>query len=331
MGGTSSKEVWGLAIGVPAAAALAYILFGPDKKAEEEELVRKLSGGEYKNIVIMCGPGISVNAGIPDIRSPSALLTAGLYFKLRKYNLPYPGAVLDGGYFRQDPKPFYGLIREIFPETLSPTRTHKFFSLLHEKGYLKRVYTENIDALEVLSGIPPKKIIEAHGSFQSAYCTQCRKTYDLRWLKQEIFSPETNDEVPKCDKCQGVVRPNVVLFGESLPGKFWRHQTEDFSRCDLLLVFGTSLVVGPFNSLVDKPKSSVSRCYINKTKPGASSSWLGWALNKTARIDFSKSNDLILLGDADETVTRLCEAAGWGEDLARVEVETLEDLLEGQA
>ena len=78
------------------------------------------------------------------------------------------------------------------------------------------------------------KLSEAHGSFQSAYCTQCGQTYDLRcllfqsvlllnrdltvsanrrWLKREIFSPETNDEVPKCEKCQGVVRPDVVLFG----------------------------------------------------------------------------------------------------------------------
>jgi len=186
---------------------------GSSSKSEglqEEELVRKLSGGEYKNIVIMCGAGISVNAGIPDFRSPSA----GLYFKLRKYNLPYPEAVFDGGYFRQDPRPFYGLIREIFPETLSPTTTHKFFSLLHQKGLLRRIYTQNIDALEVLAGIPPEKIIEAHGSFQSAYCTQCQETYDLRWLKREIFSPETNDEVPKCEKCQAVVRPDVVLFGQ---------------------------------------------------------------------------------------------------------------------
>jgi len=215
---------------------------------QEEELVRKLSNGEYKNIVIMCGAGISVNAGIPDFRSPSA----GLYFKLRKYNLPYPEAVFDGGYFRQDPRPFYGLIREIFPETLAPTTTHKFFSLLHQKGILRRIYTQNIDALEVLAGVPPEKIIEAHGSFQSAYCTQCGQTYDLRWLKREIFSPETNDEVPKCEKCQGVVRPDVVLFGESLPGKFWSHQTDDFSCCDLLLVLGTSLVVSPFNTLVGK-------------------------------------------------------------------------------
>ena len=187
---------------------------------------------------------------------------SGLYFKLRKYNLPYPEAVFDGGYFRQVefwllkiwirsdflfilksrdkveimvfsmlfppriPDPSMGWSgnfcyfpkerdgvceqsssREIFPETLSPTTTHKFFSLLHQKGLLRRIYTQNIDALEVLAGIPPEKIIgellnytcvsnifrlpcnldpiknlnlEAHGSFQSAYCTQCRETYDLR-------------------------------------------------------------------------------------------------------------------------------------------------------
>lgn len=289
----------------------------------EEQLCKGLSSGEYKNIVVMCGAGISVNAGIPDFRSPSA----GLYFKLRKYNLPYAEAVFDGAYFRQDPRPFYGLIREIFPETLSPTTAHKFFNLLHQKGLLKRIYTQNIDALEFLAGVPAEKIIEAHGSFQTAYCTQCKHDYDLRWLKREIFSPETNDEVPKCEQCSGVVRPNVVLFGESLPDRFWANITSDFSSCDLLLVLGTSLVVSPFNTLVGKPGSSVPRCYINKTKPGASGTLLGWALNMTARIDFSRSSDLVLLGDADETVTRLSSAAGWGEELASVEVETLEELI----
>ena len=78
----------------------------------------------------------------------------GLYFKLRKYNLPYPEAVFEGGYFRQNPLPFYGLIRELFPSTLTPTTTHKFFSLLNKKGILSRIYTQNIDALEHLAGVP---------------------------------------------------------------------------------------------------------------------------------------------------------------------------------
>ena len=72
----------------------------------EVDLTSDLMAGEFQNIVIMCGAGISTNAGIPDFRSPSA----GLYFKLRKYNLPYPEAVFEGSYFRTNPLPFYGLI-----------------------------------------------------------------------------------------------------------------------------------------------------------------------------------------------------------------------------
>ena len=70
--------------------------------------------------------------------------------------------------------------------------------------------------------------------------------------------------------CQGIVRPNVVLFGESLPNRFWVNITPDFQACDLLLVFGTSLVVSPFNTLVGKPGRDIPRVYINMTKPGSS-------------------------------------------------------------
>ena len=80
--------------------------------------------------------------------------------------------------------------------------------------------------------------------------------------------------------------------------------------CDLLLVFGTSLVVSPFNSLVDKPGRRVPRVYVNKTKPGASSSLLGWFLNMAANVDFSRASDLVMLGDCDAQVEQVCEQ-GW--------------------
>jgi len=282
-----------------------------------------LGSGKYKNVVIMCGAGISTNAGIPDFRSPSA----GLYFKLRKYNLPYPEAVFEGSYFRKDPKPFYGLVREIFPENISPTTTHKFFSLLHQKGILRRIYTQNIDALEFLAGVPEEKIIEAHGSFKDGYCTKCQATYDLKWLKQEIFNPETNDGVPKCSKCSGVVRPDVVLFGEMLPSRFWTNIDSDFRDCDLLLVFGTSLVVSPFNSLVGKPGSGVPRVYINKTKPGSSGSLLGWLMTMGANVNFSRASDLVLLGDCDKQVEEVCDhIEGWKDQLSNIQVRSLDTL-----
>eukprot|EP00092_Neocalanus_flemingeri_P074096 GFUD01091564.1.p1 GENE.GFUD01091564.1~~GFUD01091564.1.p1 ORF type:complete len:302 (-),score=92.77 GFUD01091564.1:160-1065(-) len=288
----------------------------------EADLVSGLQEGKFKNIVIMCGAGISTNAGIPDFRTPSA----GLYFKLRKYNLPYPEAVFEGSYFHRNPLPFFGLIRELFPSTLTPTTTHKFFSLLNQKGILRRIYTQNIDALEYLAGVPEDKIVEAHGSFQSSYCTACKKTYDLKWLKTEIFTPDKNDGVPKCEDCQGVVRPNVVLFGEALPNRFWVNITPDFEACDLLLVFGTSLVVSPFNTLVGKPGSAVPRVYINMTKPGSSGSMLGWFLNLAANVDFTRSSDMVMLGDCDQTVQGICNKLDWKEQLDKVEVNNLEDI-----
>ena len=133
--------------------------------------------------------------------------------------------------------------------------------------------------------------------------------------------------MPKCEACQGVVRPDVVLFGEALPSKFWDNISADFQSCDLLLVFGTSLVVSPFNTLVAKPGSSVPRVYINMTKPGASAGMLGWLLKLAANVDFSRDSDLVMLGDCDKTVTRLCDHLGWRQELDTVQVTTLEESL----
>ncbi len=131
--------------------------------------------------------------------------------------------------------------------------------IISQKGILRRVYTQNIDALEFLGGLPEDKVVEAHGTFQRSYCVKCQKRFDLPYLKRQIFSPEENGGVPKCDACGGVVRPDVVLFGEALPSRFFDLASEDFPLCDLLLVFGTSLAVAPFNHLVTKPKRGVPR------------------------------------------------------------------------
>ena len=74
--------------------------------------------------------------------------------------------------------------------------------MLHKKGILRRIYTQNIDGLEYLGGVPNEKIIEAHGTFKEAYCQACNAQYDLKWLKDAIFMPEKNDGVPKCEKCK---------------------------------------------------------------------------------------------------------------------------------
>ncbi|CAG5111203.1 Oidioi.mRNA.OKI2018_I69.chr2.g5533.t1.cds [Oikopleura dioica] len=287
-----------------------------------EEVIESIKNETIQNVIIMCGAGISTSAGIPDFRSPST----GLYFKLRKYNLPFPEAIFEASYFKQNPAPFYHLVRELFPEELTPTDTHRFFTLLHEKRILKRIYTQNIDALEHIAGVPEEKIIEAHGTFHRNHCVKCRKDYSLDWLKNQLFGDrETGqkfdggdpDYVPKCESCGGVVRPDIVFFGEALPDKLWRNIKNDFSACDLLIVLGTSLTVQPFANLVGEVAKGVPRLFINRTKPGKAG-LLGSLMGLGADIDFKRSKDQLLLQDCDETVHQIVEKLSWESDFAAI-------------
>ncbi len=106
-----------------------------------------------------------------DFRTPGT----GLYDNLQTYNLPTPESVFDLLYFKENPKPFYTLAKDLYPGRFKPTLTHHFIKLLSDRGMLLRNYTQNIDGLERLAGIPPEKIIEAHGSFASARCIDCQR------------------------------------------------------------------------------------------------------------------------------------------------------------
>jgi NAD-dependent histone deacetylase SIR2 len=111
--------------------------------------------------LLKTGAGISTSAGIPDFRSPET----GLYANLSRLNLPYAEAVFDISYFRNNPEPFYTLAQELYPGKYRPTITHSFINLLHKKGLLLKLFTQNIDCLEREAGVPAEMIIEAHGSF----------------------------------------------------------------------------------------------------------------------------------------------------------------------
>lgn len=114
--------------------------------------------------MLQAGAGISVSAGIPDFRSPDT----GLYSQLQRYNLPWPEAVFDIRYFRHDPNPFCTLAKELWPEygKHAPTPAHHFLRLLSDKGLLLTVFTQNIDGLEQMAGVPAHKVVHAHGSFE---------------------------------------------------------------------------------------------------------------------------------------------------------------------
>ena len=145
-----------------------------------------IASGCVKNIVVVCGAGISVSTGIPDFRTPGS----GLYDNLKKYNLPdgKPESVFDLEYFRLYPEAFFTLAKELFPGNFKPSVCHFFFRLLYEKGVLRRIYTQNIDSLERIAGIPDNIVVPCHGNFDAAHCIECGVNTNIEWLRAEIFA-----------------------------------------------------------------------------------------------------------------------------------------------
>ncbi|KAL4708272.1 hypothetical protein ACJJTC_016321 [Scirpophaga incertulas] len=272
-------------------------------------IVKWIKSERCKNIITLSGAGISTAAGIPDFRSPET----GLYHNLQKYNLPEPQAIFEINFFRQNPKPFFCLAKEMYPGNFKPTISHYFIRLLHEKGLLLRHYTQNIDTLERQADIPDDKIVEAHGTFYTSHCLDCRKEYALPYVKERIFA----DEIPICTECPGVVKPDIVFFGESLPERFQSCLQEDFQHCDMLIIMGSSLEVQPFASLIDMVPESCPRLLINREKAGVRSPLLRlWGLmGGGLQFDEDATRDVALLGDCDDGCQELADRLGWGDEL----------------
>lgn len=161
-------------------------------------------------------------AGIPDFRSPDT----GLYNNLMKYNLPYPQAIFELEYLYQNPKPFFTLAKELYPGTFKPTPSHYFVRLLEQKGLLVRHYTQNIDTLERIAGIHEDKIVEAHGTFYTNHCLQCKTAYSLEFVKgtSAIENDRVAGRAPRC--CTPIHSPWLrrtpalfLLQRKSLPTK----------------------------------------------------------------------------------------------------------------
>ncbi|XP_012512431.1 PREDICTED: NAD-dependent protein deacetylase sirtuin-2 [Propithecus coquereli] len=284
-----------------------------------EGVARYMQSERCRRVICLVGAGISTSAGIPDFRSPST----GLYANLEKYHLPYPEAIFEIGYFKKHPEPFFALAKEFYPGQFKPTVCHYFIRLLKEKGQLLRCYTQNIDTLERVAGLEPEDLVEAHGTFHTSHCVSplCRREYSLSWMKEKIFS----DVIPKCEKCQGVVKPDIIFFGENLPARFFSCMQSDFQKADLLIVMGTSLQVQPFASLIGKAPLSTPRLLINKEKTGQRDPFLGMMLGLGGSMDFDSKKayrDVAWLGDCDQGCLALADLLGWKkelEDLVRKE------------
>ncbi|KAG0024446.1 NAD-dependent histone deacetylase sir2 [Podila clonocystis] len=268
-----------------------------------------------KKIMILTGAGVSVSCGIPDFRSPN-----GIYSRLSEFELDEPQQMFDLEFFRERPEIFYSFAREIFPSNFTPSPSHYFIKLIEDQGRLLRNYTQNIDTLEQKAGI--QNVLQCHGSFATASCIRCGTQVKGDDIKDSIFKQEvaycksckTPSPPPKAkskskkrysssdedeseeedeDRLKGLMKPDIVFFGEKLPNAFDKSLKEDREQVDLLIVMGSSLKVAPVSDIMHSLPNSVPQILINRTP--------------ITHMDF----DVQLLGDCDIIVAELCRMVGW--------------------
>lgn len=258
-----------------------------------------IKSGQAKQIVVMTGAGISTAAGIPDFRSPRT----GLYHNLARLNLPHPEAVFEIDFFRNNPRPFYVLAKELYPGNFHPTVSHAFIALLAKRKLLRMLFTQNIDCLERAAGVPPELIVEAHGSFATQRCIDCKESFPDAEMRRCVESASP----PICvqEACGGLVKPDIVFFGEQLPNAFFNNATVP-QEADLVIVAGTSLTVHPFAGLPRLARDRVPRLLLNKERVG----------------DFgTRADDVLCLGECDDGIRKLADELGWRDELEEMWVE----------
>ena len=190
---------------------------------------------ESDNIVFFGGAGVSTESGIPDFRSVD-----GLYHQ--QYDYP-PETILSHTFFKRNTEEFYRFYRaKMLALDAKPNAAHKKLAEWEQQGKLKAVVTQNIDGLHQAAG--SKVVYELHGSVHRNYCQKCGAFYDARYMLE-------SKGIPKCEKCGGLIKPDVVLYEEGLDQATIQGAIRAISHADVLIIGGTSLTVYPAAGLID--------------------------------------------------------------------------------
>ena len=204
------------------------------------EKIKKLAEiiEKSNNIVLFTGAGISVPSGIPDFRSPKGLYNGGL----TKYGVS-PEEAISHHFYEERTADFFEFYKEnmVFAKA-KPNIAHRFFAELEKQGKLKAVVTQNIDGLHEQAG--NKNVFNVHGNIYKNYCEDCGKSFGLDYIMSQ-------KGIPLCDKCGAVVKPDVVLYEESLDMDVVAGAKQAIEYADALIVVGTSLIVQPAASFVN--------------------------------------------------------------------------------
>lgn len=189
-----------------------------------------------KRIIVFTGAGISTESGIPDFRSPG-----GIWSKYDPAEFTYQNFLRSA----ENRKLHWQAYRSglFVDENIKPNAAHYAIAELERMGKLECVITQNVDNLHQKAGVPEEKVIELHGNMRWVKCLSCGKRYTMAEVLKRV--EEQGLEEPRCEDCQGILKPDGVFFGESLPEKALREATSYSTHCDLFIVIGSTLVVYP--------------------------------------------------------------------------------------
>lgn len=191
-----------------------------------------------RKIVVFTGAGHSTESGIPDFRSPG-----GVWDRFDPDDFTYEQFIINPDSRRKQ----WQMLREgLLTGEAKPNPAHYALAELVKLGKLDCVITQNVDNLHQKAGVPDDKVFELHGNMQWVICLSCGRRYPFKQIKARL---DEDKEIPDCEECHGILKPDVVLFGELLPEKVLREATFRSCGCDLFIVIGSSLVVYPAASM----------------------------------------------------------------------------------
>ena len=207
---------------------------------------------ESSKIVVFTGAGISTESGIPDFRSPG-----GIWDRYDPNELTYQKFLSS----QTSREKYWERQKNLWPiiAAAQPNAGHMAIADLHKMGKLDGVITQDGDGLHQRSGVPADKVIELHGTWTRALCLSCGRKYPSEDVQVRL---EAGEKVPTCEVCGGIMKPDVIQFGQSLPQKEIMEAERLAESCDLFLVCGSSLVVYPAASMPLSAKQNGARLVI---------------------------------------------------------------------
>jgi NAD-dependent deacetylase len=212
---------------------------------------------QSKKIVVFTGAGFSTESGVPDFRSPG-----GVWDKFDPNELNYQNFMRS-----EEIREKYWRMHKMMWETIrdaQPNSGHYAVTDLYNMGKLDCVITQNTDGLHQKAGVPDELVIEVHGTMQWVDCLDCRKRYPRGHVHDKMLAGE---KVPRCDSCNGILKPATIAFGQSMPEQETFEAQNRSSSCDLFLAAGSSLVVYPAAQMPVTAKRSGARLVILNLTP----------------------------------------------------------------